>query len=164
MIIDTHSHLYLEQFDEDRDFVIKRAVDEGVVTMILPNIDRGSVSDLEKLYLTDTTFFKAALGLHPTSVKKNFKIEIDFIFDSSINIIGVGEIGIDLYWDKTFIKEQKEAFDYQLAIAVERDLPVIIHSRNSFEEVVDIVKLHVKNGIKGVFHCFQAIIIKQYVL
>lgn len=154
MIIDTHSHLYLEQFDEDRVSVIKRAIDEGVEAVILPNIDRGSVNDLRNLYIEDKSFFKCALGLHPTSVKKDFQKEIDFILNQDIPIIGIGEIGIDLYWDKTYIKEQKIAFDYQLTIAVERNLPVIIHSRNSFDEVIEVLKPHVNNGIKGVFHCF----------
>lgn len=154
MIIDTHCHLYLKEFSDDRLEVIERAKQEGVVKILLPNIDVDSVSSLENLFMTDQDFFANALGLHPTSVNKDYKSIVESILNSKLNIVAIGEIGIDLYWDKTYFKEQQEAFAIQLNIAKERNLPVIIHSRNSFDEVMDILTPFAKQGVTGVFHCF----------
>ncbi len=154
MIIDTHCHLYLSEFSDDRLEVVERAKQEGVVKILLPNIDADSVESLTSLFMSDPDFFVNALGLHPTSVKKDYKPIIESMLNSDLNIVAIGEIGIDLYWDQAFIEEQKDAFAMQLSIAKEKDLPIIIHSRNSFDEVMDVLTPFAKQGVRGVFHCF----------
>ncbi|HOZ29860.1 MAG TPA: TatD family hydrolase [Bacteroidales bacterium] len=153
-MIDSHCHIYLDDFATDLDDTIQRAVSSGISKMILPNIDKHSVKHLTSLSSKYPNLFINTLGLHPTSVKTDFKEQLNIIFSTDTLIYGIGETGIDLYWDKTHIKEQQEAFDYQLDKACELDLPIIIHSRNSLKEVIDIVKIYVPKGIKGVFHCF----------
>lgn len=153
-MIDTHCHLYLDDFDQDRDLVISRAREIGITSIVLPNIDKDSVENLVKLSNTDPDFFKIAIGLHPTSVKMDYEKQLKIIFDFDLKIVAIGEAGIDLYWDKTWIREQKIAFDFQLNLACERQLPIIIHSRNSLVEVIDIVSNYKSKGITGVFHCF----------
>lgn len=154
MIIDTHSHIYLPEFKNDLEETINRAKEVGISKIILPNIDSRSIENLNKVYNFDPNFFSVTMGLHPSSVKENYKLELENIFKNSINYIGIGEIGIDLYWDKTYFKEQQIAFDYQLNFACENNLPVIIHSRNSIAEVLDILHTYITKSIKGVFHCF----------
>ncbi|MDY0313522.1 MAG: TatD family hydrolase [Bacteroidales bacterium] len=154
MLVDTHCHLYLPEFKQDLDDTILRAKNSGISKIILPNIDSKSIDSMFNLYYSDTNLFSIAIGLHPRSVKEDYELELLKIFKHSINIIGIGEIGIDLYWDKTFLKEQQVVFDFQLNYACENNLPVIIHSRNSLKEVLDIVKLYLPKGLKGVFHCF----------
>lgn len=155
MLIDTHAHLYLNNFNEDIDEVIKKSIANGVSKIILPNIDENSKSDLIELYEKYPQNLFPAIGLHPTSVRKNFEEQIDLIFrDFSDKYIAVGEIGIDLYWDKSLEKEQVEAFRMQLDIAIEKQLPVIIHSRNSMNKILDVIDDY-DNRLKGVFHCFS---------
>jgi len=157
--IDTHTHLYAEEFDSDRDAVIKHAVDKGVDRLLLPAIDR---SYYEKMMLVAGRHREHCfpmIGLHPTSVKASFREELDFINEKlekeRDKFYGIGEIGIDLYRDKTFVNEQTSAFSHQLDLAIEYQLPVAIHTRNSFEIAIEII--HTKNnpGLKGVFHCFS---------
>ena len=157
MLIDTHCHLYLPEFEQDIDETIKRAEAQSVSKIILPNIDSESLNPMFTLYNYNATLFSTTIGLHPCYVKKDYEEELSKIFKdytNIINIIGIGEIGIDLYWDKTFFKEQQKAFDFQLNYACENDLPVIIHSRNSLKEVLDILKIYLPKGLRGVFHCF----------
>ncbi len=156
MIIDTHCHIYLEEFDSDRQNVIDTAVAEGVEKIILPNIDFSSINKMMEVKNRNNEIFELALGLHPTSVKADYKQDLEQIFEKfDLNkYVGIGEVGIDLYWDTTFLKQQKDAFDFQIEIAKKHGLPVIIHSRNSFDEIIDVLKPHIGSGVRGVFHCF----------
>ncbi len=153
-MIDTHCHLYLEEFDKDRDEVVKRSLDAGVNKIILPNIDRETILKMSNLSKEYPDVLYNTLGLHPTSVKENYLKELEDIFSNDLNIVAIGETGIDLYWDKTFFKEQQLAFDYQLNLACEKKLPIIIHSRNSLVEVMDIIMNYKNKGLTGVFHCY----------
>jgi len=155
MLIDTHSHLYLHDFTSDIYKVVERAIENDVKKIILPNIDSASVYDMNNLEKKFPDILYSTLGLHPTSVKKDFKKDLDSIFSNNVDsVVAIGEIGIDLYWDGTFFKEQQEAFEFQLNIAFENKLPVIIHSRNSMKEIMDIMGLYKDKGLKGVFHCY----------
>ncbi len=156
MLIDSHSHIYLKEFNDDRQKVIDNAISNGVEKIILPNIDSSSIFDMNYTYNINTELFEMAIGLHPTSVKSDYKKELDLVFKNfnDKKYIAIGEIGIDLYWDKTFVTQQKDAFDFQLALALKYNLPVIIHSRESFDEIIDVLKPYFKKGITGVFHCF----------
>lgn len=157
--IDTHTHLYAEEFDPDRDAVIQHAVDKGVIRFLLPAIDRSyyermmSVADHHK----EVCF--PMIGLHPTSVKASFREELDFVKEtlekSREKFHGIGEIGIDLYWDNTFVNEQALAFSDQLDFAIEYQLPVAIHTRNSFDIAIKLIREKNNPELKGVFHCFS---------
>lgn len=156
ILTDTHTHLYSEAFDEDRDAMIKRAMDFGVERFFVPAIDSTYAQrmyDLEKKY-PDTIFLM--MGLHPTHVKENFEDELAFVKEQFANrkFYAVGEIGIDLYWDKTFLKQQQEAFVYQIRLAKKHQLPIIIHSRESFDEIFEILEQEKGDGLRGIFHCF----------
>ncbi|HOK36837.1 MAG TPA: TatD family hydrolase, partial [Paludibacteraceae bacterium] len=137
-MIDTHSHIYLEEFDEDRKEVIQRAKDIGVQYIILPNIDSSTLPRVHQVEKEERDYCFAAIGLHPTSVKENFKEELEVIKSElqQRKYIAIGEIGIDLYWDKKFYKEQEEAFCQQVEWAIKYELPILVHIRNSFEETI----------------------------
>ncbi len=156
-LVDTHAHLYLEQFDADIDDVVARAVSNGVTRVLLPNIDS---STTERLWKTANAFPENCMpmmGLHPCSVKaKNLNAELKHVQDelATGRYIAVGEIGIDLYWDKTFIKEQAQAFETQMEWAKELDLPVAIHCRDSFDEIFASVEKVQDGNLRGVLHCF----------
>lgn len=154
-MIDTHAHLYLEQFDGDHSGVTERALKAGVKKIILPNIDLKSVEPMLKLRDEFPDVYEIMTGLHPTSVKENWRNKLESIFRllEDRNPVAVGETGIDLYWDKTFIEQQKEAFVMQIEYAKEKNLPVVIHSRNSLDIILDILKPY-KGTVTGVFHCF----------
>lgn len=154
MFIDTHSHIYGEEFKEDREDVIERARRAGVERIILPDIDaetRPAMLELQAKY-PDMLF--PAVGLHPTSVNEEYKAELKKVERElgEHRYYGIGECGIDLYWDKTYYKEQLYVFSYQLGLARETGLPVIIHSRDSLDEVFKALKAY--PYIKGVLHCF----------
>ncbi len=156
MFIDSHAHLYTSQFDEDRDAVIQRAIASNVQKIFLPNIDSSSTEamfDLAEKY-PDVCF--PMMGLHPCSVKDNYEDELAHIKEvqSSRKIYGVGEMGIDLYWDKTFEKEQVIAFRTQIEWAIEWKLPIIIHSRDALHVTLNIVEEMQHPDLAGVFHCF----------
>jgi TatD DNase family protein len=156
MIIDTHTHLFVEDFDKDREEVIQRAKDIGVEKFVLPNIDSSTIASLNNVVLQYPDEMIPLMGLHPTSVKENYKEEMAVIkkeLDTG-KYKGIGEIGIDLYWDKTFIKEQQEVFQQQLQWAKEMRLPVSIHIRNAFDEVFEIIEQEKSPDLTGVFHCF----------
>lgn len=160
MLIDTHSHIYSEEFDSDRNETVARAKSAGVGKIVLPNIDCSSLERLSSLAKTDENYFYVANGLHPTSVNADCKKELDVIFSEATfgmlpNVVAIGEIGMDLYWDDTFVNEQKYVFDFQLAYAKEHDLPVIIHCRNAFKQIMDVMVGHRSSGLAGVFHCFS---------
>lgn len=156
---DTHAHIYLEEFDADRDQVMQRAEKEGVNHLFLPNIDSGSVVQMLGVCESRPNFCYPMMGLHPTSVKANFREEINivkqYLADKKYRFYGLGEIGIDLYWDKTFEQEQYEAFNIQLDLALEYGLPVAIHTRNSMEVTLRIMEARNDKGLRGVFHCFS---------
>ena len=155
-LIDTHTHLYLEQFDADRDIVVQRALDQGVYKMLLPNIDKDSIDVLWELCNKFPDNFYPMAGLHPTSVKEDYKEQLQIVEDEleKRKYIAVGEIGIDLYWDKTFEQEQKEALLFQFELAIKHKLPVVIHSRDSFNEIMQVIEAFDNSDLRGVFHCF----------
>ena len=155
-LIDTHTHLYLEAFDEDRDQVIKKAIAEGVDRFYLPAIDSTYSSrmlDLEEKY---PDHIRLMMGLHPTHVKENYKEELLHVeqYLAKRNFAAVGEIGIDLYWDKSLLKQQKEAFDNQILWAKEKELPIVIHCRDAFDETFEVLEGHKGDDLSGIFHCF----------
>lgn len=157
MLIDTHSHIYSEDFSHDLDDVVQNAYNNNVKKIILPNISSGTVKRL--LDLTDSYphLCFPLMGLHPTSVSSDYKDELEAIeyWLEKRKFYGIGEIGIDLYWDKTYIREQTDAFRYQVRLAKSKQLPIVIHLRNSFEEVYNVVKEEQDGSLKGIFHCFS---------
>ena len=160
MFIDSHTHLYSDSFLEDREDMIKRALDSGVHKMLMPNIDVNSISgmlDLETRY-PKTCF--PMMGLHPTSVQADWEAQLDVIEKQlfSRKFIAVGEIGIDLYWEQTFKDQQVEAFIRQISWAKKLQIPIVIHARNSFPEIFEVLDQHNDDRLKGVFHCFSGTI------
>ncbi len=156
MIIDTHTHIFVSQFDADRTAVVQRAKDVGVEKFVLPNIDKDSIGQLKKTVAEYPDEMLPLMGLHPTSVTENWQEELAFIkheLDTG-NYYGIGEIGIDLYWDKTYLKQQQMVFETQLKWAKEKKLPVSIHIRDAFDEVFEIVSQEQSPDLRGVFHCF----------
>lgn len=156
MLIDTHSHIYSEDFTHDRDEALQRAYEGGVKKIILPNIDSGSIKHMLDLADAYPHLCYPLIGLHPTSVEEDYKEELEAVeyWLEKRKFYGIGEIGIDLYWDKKYIKEQKEVFRHQVKIAKQQNLPIVIHIRDSFEETYQIVKEEQDGTLKGIFHCF----------
>jgi TatD DNase family protein len=157
MLIDTHTHIYLDEFNDDRNDVILRAKSSGVRHMILPNVDRETIPGLLNLEQSDPHFFHAAMGLHPTSVNEKYLDELA-LMKAELDkrpYCAIGEIGMDLYWDKTFRQEQIEAFETQLKWAIDLNVPVIIHVRNAFFEALESVKKLNNKHLRGVFHSFS---------
>ncbi len=154
--IDTHSHLYLPEFDNDRDEVINRAIREGIKKICLPNINIRSVKPMMDLVNKYSGFCFPMIGLHPTSVRKNYRDILKKVqeFLHKENFIAIGEIGIDLYWDNTCKEEQKKAFREQIGLAIDNHLPVVIHIRESFDEVFQILDEFEPDYPKGIFHSF----------
>ncbi len=154
--IDTHAHLYLPEFDADRESVVETAVYRGVKRILLPNIDSTTIDPMNKLAEQFPGVCYPMMGLHPTSVKENYREELDRVEKelSRASYCAVGEIGIDLYWDKTHLKEQNIAFSAQLDLALKYNLPVAIHARESFDEILDILNGYKNKGLRGVFHAF----------
>jgi len=157
IFIDTHTHLYLNEFSDDLNQVVEKAINKGVKYMLLPNIDSTSIEKMLKLCQTFPDNCFPMIGLHPTSVKSNFENELKIVenYLAKSNFYAIGEIGIDLYWDKTFYKEQLEAMRFQIHLAKERNLPIVIHSRNSFDEVFTVLSELKFPEMRGVFHCFS---------
>ncbi len=156
-LTDTHSHLYEAEFDEDRDAAIARLSERCVKHVFLPNIDNESIDRMFELYHAHPSVFHIMMGLHPTSVKGNYEEELSIMrkrFEGE-EICGIGEIGIDLYWDKEWIAEQTSAFEIQVDWAIEMGLPIIIHTRKAFEETFRSLKKFDKKKLKGVFHCYS---------
>ena len=156
ILIDTHTHLFLEQFDGDRAEVIKESVQEGVQKLFIPNIDSSTTEKVVKMGKDYPGICYPIIGLHPTSVKENYQEELEDLEHWLIKekFFGIGESGIDLYWDKTYKKEQEEAFKYQINLAKRTGLPLIIHSRESFDEIFAIVDEQNDDKLKGIFHSF----------
>ncbi len=155
-LIDTHSHIYSEAFDEDIAETIQRAKNANVGQILLPNIDSESIEPMMKLVKDYPNYCLPMMGLHPTSVKENYEDELAICerWLSEESFIAIGEIGIDLYWDKTFLKEQQFVFEKQLNWAVEKELPVVIHARESFSEIFEVLESFRTKNITGVFHSF----------
>jgi TatD DNase family protein len=156
-LVDTHCHLYLDAFESDIQQVMERAREKGVEKFYLPAIDGSELQNmltLEAKY-PDTCF--AMMGLHPCSVKQNYREELSIVQSwlAKRKFAAVGEIGLDYYWDKTFIEEQQQAFHQQIEWAQQYDLPIVIHSRNSVEDCIRIVEEHQHGKLKGIFHCFS---------
>ena len=155
-IIDTHTHLYLKQFNEDIDEVIKRAINIGVEKFIFPAIDSSYLKQMHDLQSKYSKNIYLMSGLHPVSVKENYKDELSLVVKSlkDHNYVAIGEIGIDLYWDKTFLKQQQDAFEFQIRLAISNDLPIVIHCREGFDEIFEILDAEKCEKLRGVFHCF----------
>ena len=155
-IIDTHTHLYLNQFKADIDKVIQRSIDKGINKFIFPAIDSTHFDDMHDLRNKYPGSIYLMSGLHPVDVKENFKEELEFVVNSlkSHSYVAIGEIGIDLYWDKTYLKQQQEAFEFQIRLAIKNDLPIVIHCREAFDEIFEILDKENCDKLRGVFHCF----------
>lgn len=157
ILTDTHTHLYLEEFDSDREEMIQHAIDAGVARFFLPNIDSASVVKVFALAekYPDNCF--PMMGLHPCSVKEDYEKELEMLYKACTTnkIYAIGEIGIDLYWDKTNLDEQKIAFKKQINWAKEMNLPIVIHCREAFEEIYEILLEEKSSTLRGVFHCFS---------
>ena len=156
MFIDTHTHLYSDSFQEDRSEMIQRAIDAGVEKMFLPNIDENSIEGMYALerQFPDNCF--AMMGLHPTSVTENWEAQLEVI-EKQLNerkFIAIGEIGIDLYWDKSTLGIQRAAFIRQIEWAKKWNLPIVIHARESFQEIFEVLDQLNDENLRGVFHCF----------
>lgn len=157
MYIDTHAHLYLEQFDEDIDLLVEICKEEEISHIYLPNIDSRTVNDLHELVDAYPEMMHPMMGIHPCSIKEDYKKELSIarkLLDTG-NYVGVGEIGIDLYWDKSFHKEQQIAFETQIEWAREMNLPFVIHSRDSLDLTIETVSRLQRGDLKGIFHCFN---------
>lgn len=156
-IIDTHCHLYLDDFDPDRDVLIEEAKASGIETMLLPNVDTETIAGMHALCDGYPGYACPMMGLHPTSVGQNYAVHLKKI-ESWLSVrpyIAIGEIGIDLYWDKTWIREQKVVFEEQLRWSLDMNLPVAIHTRNAFPEVLEIIHKVSPMKLAGVFHSFS---------
>jgi TatD DNase family protein len=156
LLIDSHTHLYLEEFSADIQEVIAHSFAADVKYMVIPNVDNTSIVPMLDLCRKYSSNCFPTIGLHPESVKQNYLSELESMkpWLDKERFVAIGEIGIDLYWDKTFVNEQMQAFKSQLLWAKECDLPVIIHSRNALNEIIQILNDKNFNGIKAVFHCF----------
>ena len=156
-MIDTHAHIYLEEFKSDIDEVISRSDDLGVEKIYLPNIDHTSIDDMLELEQRYPDMCVSMMGLHPCSVKKDFEKELYIVEEwlSKRKFAGVGEIGTDMYWDKTFWKEQQEALNVQLDFAKQYEIPAILHCRDSIDETIEIVSKKQDEKLTGIFHCFS---------
>ena len=154
--IDTHTHIFLPEFDSDRDQVIKNAQESGVEKILLPNVDRNTIKRLNSLVEKYPDFCLPMIGLHPTSVNGNYTDELKLVEDhlETGKYVAVGEIGIDLYWDKTFKEQQEKAFRYQIDLAKKYKLPIVIHARDSFDEIFKIMDDVIDENLSGVFHAF----------
>jgi hydrolase, TatD family len=159
--IDTHSHLFLEEFAEDLPLVMQRAKAAGVSRIYMPNIDCSTIKPLLDTVASYPDYCYPMIGLHPTSVNESFKDELGAmkeLLDKPNSFVAIGEVGMDLYWDRTFLKEQQEAFSAQIQWAADYDLPLVIHSRDSFNEVYEIIKENESKHLKGIFHSFTGTI------
>ncbi len=157
MYIDTHAHIYDKDFKEDRAGMLAKAYDAGVHKIYMPNIDHTSIDEMMELEHRYPHQCIPMMGLHPCYVKKDFEKELYRVEEwlSKRSFSAVGEIGIDLFWDKTFLEQQEEALKIQLALADKYRLPIVIHCRNSFRETMNLIKSVKSETLTGVFHCFS---------
>lgn len=153
-MIDTHSHIYGPEFDDDRAEVLQRARLAGVDKVLLPNINEESIARMLQVAKEYPDMCYPMMGLHPEDVKEDWAQVLDRMEMQLDGMIAVGEVGLDFYWDTTFRKEQIEAFDRQICWAVERNLPLVIHMRKAEQELLEVMERHKSDGLRGVFHCF----------
>jgi TatD DNase family protein len=155
--IDTHAHLYSSPLNENRELIIQNAINNGIDTIIMPAIDSNTLESMLELEAAYPNNCIAMMGLHPCSVKDNVQQELDIV-EAQLKkrkFIAIGEIGLDYYWDKIFIQQQIEAFTTQMQWALEKQLPIVIHTRNAMGETIEAVKPFAKKGLRGIFHCFS---------
>lgn len=156
-LIDSHSHLFLEEFADDLPQVMKRAREAGVTHIFMPNIDSTTIEPMLRVCSRYEGFCFPMIGLHPTSVKADCEKELEIVaseLSSPNSYVAIGEIGIDLYWDKTFLKEQEAALDKQLVWALEYNLPVVIHCREAFDNIYKVLEPYKSTSLRGIFHSF----------
>ena len=158
MLIDTHSHLFLDEFSADLPQVIERAKAAGVSLILMPNIDSSTFTSLRSVCSTYSGYCYPLVGVHPTSVKENYEEELHAVYshlsDPSFPIVGIGEIGIDLHWDRTFRGEQLKVFDCQIGWALEYNLPIVVHVRDAFADVFEVMAAYKGTTLRGIFHSF----------
>ena len=156
ILTDTHTHLYSEAFDEDREQVIKNAIDKGIERFFIPAIDSTYTQAMFDLKNTYPEHMFLMMGLHPTHVKENYLEELNHVVEmlQEHQFYAVGEIGIDLYWDTSFVKQQQEAFRFQIRLAKQYKLPIVIHCRDAFDEIFEILETEKGDSLFGIFHCF----------
>ncbi len=154
--IDTHAHLYDEQFEEDRDEIIQRSIAAGVSKIFLPNCDSETIAPMLRMASKWPQHCFAMMGVHPCYIKENYKQELAIAEQwlGKEKFAAIGEIGLDYYWDTTFVTEQKEAFNIQMDWALQYDLPIVIHTRESMQDGIDMVRAKQNGNLKGIFHCF----------
>lgn len=157
ILTDTHTHLYSKEFDADRSILIRKAIEAGVTRFFMPNVDSESIPGMFMVEKQFPDNCYAMMGLHPCSVNATYQHELQVVeyWLSKRKFTAIGEIGIDLYWDKTFFVQQQDAFRRQIQLAKKYELPYVIHSRNSFDEVMEIVNEFRNDNIKAIFHCFS---------
>ncbi len=156
ILTDTHTHLYSEAFDKDRSKVIKTAMDQGIERFFIPAIDSTYTEAMFNLRDAHPKNIFLMMGLHPTHVKENYADELRHVEEmlSEHKFYAVGEIGIDLYWDKNFLEQQQEAFRYQIQLAKKHKLPIVIHCRDAFDEIFEVLESEKGDDLFGIFHCF----------
>ena len=156
IITDTHTHLYSEAFDDDRDDMIARAMANNVKRFFIPAIDSSYTHRMLELQKNYPENIFLMIGLHPTHVKNNYKDELDHVSQmlEQHQFYGVGEIGIDLYWDKSTLNMQKDAFRQQIILSKQHQLPIVIHCRDAFDEVFEVLEETKDSRLNGIFHCF----------
>lgn len=157
ILIDTHSHIYLPEFDPDRDLMLERAEKAGIRQILMPAIDSSTHEAMLKLEAEQPVACMAMMGLHPCSVKENYRDELRTVRSSleKRSFKAVGETGLDFFWDKTFVAEQHLAFHEQIEWALHYKIPIAIHSRDSIDDCIRVVAEHQKGKLSGVFHCFS---------
>lgn len=154
--VDTHTHLYVEEFDEDRELALIRAGEAGVARLFMPNIDDTTVDAMLALCRSHEGCYPM-IGFHPTSVDADWKARLAAVrrwLDSPQTFYGIGEVGLDLYWDKTYKKEQMQAFEIQIEWALEHDLPLVVHCREAYPELFEVLAPYKETGLRGIFHSF----------
>lgn len=157
-LADSHIHLYAGEFDEDREAVFNRALEAGVERLFLPAIDSEHHENMIRLALHEPDHCFPMMGLHPTSVGENYREELDavdgYLSENRVGFCGIGEVGIDLYWDKTWVSQQVAALESQFDMAIRYDLPLVIHTRNSMDIVLELLERRSDARLRGIFHCF----------
>ena len=156
-LIDTHAHIYLDEFSRDMEEIVGRAREKQVDRILMPAIDSSTHTAMLELEESRSGLFISMMGLHPCSVKENYLEELRIVEDwlSSRKFVAVGEIGLDFYWDVSFKDKQYDAFNQQVGWALKYDIPIAIHSRNATDECIEVVQEHQKGKLRGVFHCFS---------
>lgn len=158
-LIDTHAHTYSKQFANDQGQALERAQQAGLQRILLPNVDTESLEALKSLVQTYPTMYQPMMGVHPCSVKENWEHEVEstrlFFEENNLKAVAIGEIGLDYYWDKTFVAEQKAALGHQCEWALSLNLPVALHTRESMDDALELIKPFAERGLTGVFHCFS---------